>query len=157
VVGALTAGCEVDRHTTAELVAACQGAQVTFHRAFDLTPDPDRSLDALLEFGVRRVLTGGGMPRALDGIDRIARLIRRGGDAISVMPGGSVRAANVRQIVRATGAREVHLRAVRPERNHLSPRHPVLRMSSAHAPDEEHRDVTSAEVVSALLRALDLA
>jgi hypothetical protein len=41
-------------------------------------------------------------------------------------------------------AREVHLRAARPEPNHLSPRYPGLRMASAHAPDEEHRDVTSA-------------
>lgn len=157
VIGALTADCEVDRAATSELVAACRGLPVTFHRAFDLTPNLDRSLDVLVDLGVQRVLTGGGMPRAVDGREELARLVHRGGNTISVMPGGSVRPANVRRIVEATGAHEVHLRAARSEPNHLSPRYPGLRMASAHAVDEERRDVTSADIVTAVLRALDRA
>jgi copper homeostasis protein CutC len=44
----------------------------------------------------------------------LVELSRHDSDAPVVLVGGSVRAANVREIVRKTGAREVHLRAQSP-------------------------------------------
>lgn len=154
VIGALTPSGEVDRAVTAELVAACGGASTTFHRAFDLTADLDRSLDALTELGVDRVLTGGGAQRAADGLPALARLVERGGDTIHVMAGGSIRPGNVARIVSATHVSEIHFRAPIARVNHTAPRGELVRMTSAAAPSEQVREETSADTVRAMLAAL---
>jgi copper homeostasis protein len=111
VLGALTLDDEVDVAATRSLVDACGDAPVTFHKAFDATSDLGRSLDALVEVGVQRVLTSGGAARAVDGISALAGLARRAGSRITVIAGGSVRPDNVAHIVARTGVTEVHLRA----------------------------------------------
>ncbi len=154
VIGALTERFEIDRTVTAELTAACGGAPVTFHRAFDLTEDLDRSLDALIELGITRVLTGGGVQRALDGAGTLARLVERAAGRIVVMPGGSVRPDNAAALVAATGAGELHFRAVTSERSLRSPHRANVRMSSRHAPDEDRREVTSEPMIGEMLAAV---
>ncbi len=76
-----------------------RGLKATMHRAFDATPDPDAALDALIELGFDRVLTGGlpwGQPgTAPDGVARLARTILRAGDRIEVVVGGGINPANV--------------------------------------------------------------
>lgn len=83
---------------------------MTFHRAFDETPDLDAALDDLIEAGAARVLTSGGVATAFDGAARLAALVRRAADRIAILAGGGVRAHNVTAVVRATGVREVHMR-----------------------------------------------
>lgn len=147
VIGALTPAATVDRAVTAALVAAADGAPVSFHRAFDLTEDLDAALDTLIELGIGRVLTGGGMPRAIDGTRELAHLVERAGDAIDVMPGGSVRGHNAAKIITATGARDIHFRAATERPNLRSPHRPQVRMASGKAPDEAVREETSSAVV----------
>lgn len=123
VVGALTPAGDVDGSVTKRLVAAAAPLAVTFHKAFDQTPDLLAAYEVLREAGVERVLTSGGPGTALEGVDILAKLVRRSGSVASdlragaeaqcgpaVLVGGSVRAANVRAILSATGAREVHAR-----------------------------------------------
>jgi copper homeostasis protein len=114
VIGALTAGGEIDVPTTRELLSRCGDAPVTFHKAFDATRDVERSLDVLMELGVGRVLTSGGRPQAVDGVPALAALVRRAGGRIAVMAGGAVRPHNVRSILARTGVPEIHLRATGP-------------------------------------------
>lgn len=114
VIGALTVAGEVDVPMTRELAALCGNAAVTFHKAFDATLDLDRSLDALMDLGIARVLTSGGKPRAVEGIPALANLVRRAGSEITVLAGGTVRPDNVRTILDRTGVPEVHLRAMDP-------------------------------------------
>jgi copper homeostasis protein len=91
----------IDRAASRELLAAARrhGLKTTMHRAFDATPDPDATLDALIELGFDRVLTSGlpwGQPgTALDGADRLAQTIRRAQDRIEVVLGGGISPANV--------------------------------------------------------------
>ena len=154
VIGALTDRFEIDRAVTAELATACGAAPITFHRAFDLTENLDRSLDALIDLGITRVLTGGGVQRALEGAPTLARLVERAAGRIVVMPGGSVRPDNAAALVAATGASELHFRPVTPERNLRPPHRAEVRMSSRHAPDEDHREVTSEPMISEMLAAV---
>ena len=108
VWGALRPDGTVDEpalHALTETVAPCE---VVFHRAFDAARDLDEALDTLVACGVARVLTGGGAGNAADNLDRLGDLVRRAGAQMTVMPGGGVRASNVAEIVRRTGAREVH-------------------------------------------------
>ena len=108
VWGALRPDGTVDAPACRQLVEAVSPHPVIFHRAFDAARDLDEALDTLIDCGVARVLTGGGPGRAIDNADRLAALIQRAGDRITVMPGGGVRASNVTEIVQRTGAREVH-------------------------------------------------
>src|SRR4030095_16268555 len=60
VLGALRENGRVDVERTQELGTAAGGRRITFHRAFDCTPDLGQALEALIVCGVRRVLTSGG-------------------------------------------------------------------------------------------------
>lgn len=59
VIGALTAGGEIDSEGCASLVAAAGPLGVTFHRAFDSVRDPRRALEQIIALGCERVLTSG--------------------------------------------------------------------------------------------------
>lgn len=155
VLGALDRAGEIDRAVMSTLIAAAGPAPVSFHRAFDLTANLDRSLDTLIELGVGRVLSGGGEQRAAAGTAALARLVERAAGRIDVMPGGSVRAHNAARIIAETGARDVHFRAAVPHANHPSPHRPGLRMASSKAPDEATREVTSFDAVQAMVALVD--
>ena len=108
VVGALRRDGRIDVRAMERFVKAAGGRPVTFHRAFDETPDPEAGLQTLIELGVERLLTSGHAPTALEGVERLSALVERAGSELVVMPGGNVRASNVAEILRRTGAREVH-------------------------------------------------
>ena len=136
VLGVLTADGGVDVEGTRALVEAARPLPVTFHRAFDLASDLGASLDALIASGVRRVLTSGGAPRAADGIARIASLVTRAGDRLTVMPGGGISAANALQILAETGAREIHVGGTKPVASGMRFRRPEISFARPPLPDE---------------------
>ncbi|HLG04531.1 MAG TPA: copper homeostasis protein CutC [Gemmatimonadales bacterium] len=108
VLGALDRAGNVDEPVTEALIAVARPLAVTFHRAFDTTPDPHAALEALIGLGIDRVLTSGGAPAAEAGIPILKELIQRAGGRITIMAGGGVRAGNAARIVRETGVRELH-------------------------------------------------
>jgi copper homeostasis protein len=76
---------------------------VTFHRAFDATPNPLETLDQLLELGVHRILTCG-VPwgrkgNALDGIGKLNQYIYQVNGKIEIVIGGGVNPSNVKEIL----------------------------------------------------------
>lgn len=134
VFGALTTSSVIDARATTRLKAACGGAPVTFHKAFDATRDLGAALDTLLGLGIRSVLTSGGSPTAEGGAETLAALVLRAAGRVSIIAGGGVRAGNVRALLERTSVPEVHLRAMRP--------------------DAFGRLVTSTEEVAAFIRAV---
>lgn len=145
VVGALNPDGTVAADATRALVAACGDAPVTFHKAFDQTPDRAAALETLVGLGVARVLTSGGAPTVVDGAAELSRLVRQAADRIVVLAGGGVRAANVAELVRSTGVREVHLRAAQTVPS-------ASEATSAYDPGT--RQTTSAELVGAVVAAV---
>ncbi len=111
VIGCLTAEGRVDRDRVASLIDAAGELDLTFHRAFDMARDLDEALEDILALGIRRVLTSGGQPDVPAGQSRIAALVRRSAERVSIMPGGGVTELNLGGIVTATGVREIHLSA----------------------------------------------
>ena len=108
VFGILTAGADVDEERTAALVATARPLQVTFHRAFDMTRDPEDALRSVIRCGADRVLTSGAEPTAMLGRQRLRSLVESAASRIGVMVGGGVRPANVATLAQATGAVEFH-------------------------------------------------
>ena len=110
VVGVITRDGQIDVDAAARLRDVAEDAPLTFHRGFDQVVDQDRGLDSLMELGYDRVLTTGGDP-AVAQPGALARLVERGGDDIIILVSGGLRAHNVAEVVAASGAREVHMRA----------------------------------------------
>ena len=111
VIGALTPERKIHERMTYELMQAAGFMDVTFHKAFDEVANQFEALDTLKELGVQRVLTSGGEPTALAGLDRLGELLEEADDEIIIMPGGGIRSANLNQLM-DLGALEYHSAAI---------------------------------------------
>ncbi|SFB48409.1 copper homeostasis protein [Rhizobium sp. NFR07] len=108
VLGASRAdgGLDVDLLKTFSERADAMGR--TLHRAFDLVPDPAEALEQAIELGFERILTSGLAVKAPDGVAVLRRLVEQADGRISIMAGSGITPANVIDIIRETGVREVH-------------------------------------------------
>jgi copper homeostasis protein len=154
VLGLLLPNGTIDVERTRELVDSSRPMQVTFHRAIDVSPSVEESLEQVIETGADRVLTSGGKQTAIDGATVIAQMIANSRQRISVMVCGGVRKANLREIAHATGASEFHasLRQKTTSPVTYQPHRPSLSMGGL---DEYARYATSADEVRAMRRVLD--
>jgi copper homeostasis protein len=108
VLGILRADEFVDVERTAELVQWARPLEVTFHRAFDSTPDLVVALEDVIATGATRVLTAGGVASAPQGTETLRKLVEAAGSRLVIMPGGGLDAANIAKTVAETQAREFH-------------------------------------------------
>jgi copper homeostasis protein len=143
VIGLLAAAGEVDAARTRELIALARPLAVTFHRAFDMTPDPFAALETLIALGVDRVLTSGQEESVLEGLPLIAELIRRAGDRIVIMPGGGVTPRNIERIVAGAALSEIHFAALDTTPSAMQFRRPHVFMGGELRPPEYDRRTTS--------------
>jgi copper homeostasis protein len=111
VAGILNPDGTVDEERTAILVDAAAPMNVTFHRAFDMAADQDKAMEDIIYAGCARILTSGGKQTAPEGIVKLAELVKKADNRISIMPGSGLNAKNIKQIAEATGAKEMHLSA----------------------------------------------
>jgi copper homeostasis protein len=155
VIGVLSPNGAVDAERTAALIAAARPMSVTFHRAFDVTRSPFEALETLVGLGVDRILTSGQEPSVLEGLELIAELVRRAGDRIIIMPGGSIRERNVRKIVAATGARELHFTAGATLESKMAYRNPRVFMGGVLRPPEYSINSTDAARVRGMIAAAE--
>ena len=153
VLGILNADGTVDVERTRTLVELAAPAPVTFHRAFDMTPDLDEALEAVIATGAMRILTSGGSNSVPEGLDAITRIVQRAADRIHIMPGSGIRPGNITHIARTTGAREFHSSARGSHASEMQFRKPGIAMG-----DSAEREYTlyeaSEETVRALAQAL---
>lgn len=154
VFGVLTPDGDVDVERTRALIDRARPMSVTFHRAFDMAQDPTGALEALIELGVDRVLTSGQESSALEGLDLLRALVEQAGDRIVVMPGGGIHDRNIERILRASGAREVHVAATRAVESSMRYRNPNCFMGGELRPPEFSTPVTDERAVARLTRAM---
>lgn len=109
VVGCLTRDGVVDRGAMAALGRAAGRLPLVAHRAVDAAWDLADAIEEMAALGVTRVLTAGGARTAEQGRSQLAALVAHWGARVPILAGGSVRAANVLQLVAETGVREVHV------------------------------------------------
>jgi copper homeostasis protein len=109
VIGLLNADGSIDTNRTKELVdIAGSSMQISFHRAFDRCKDPFKALEDIIATGCKRILTSGQVPNAADALALLKKLVEQAGDRIIIMPGSGVRSNNIKEIMQATGAKEMH-------------------------------------------------
>jgi copper homeostasis protein len=107
-LGVLHADGTVDAERTRELVTYAAPLQVTFHRAFDLTPSLDEALETIIAVGCHRILTSGGEPDVTAGTASLARLVKLAGGRIDIAAGGGLRLNNAASVAHSTKARHFH-------------------------------------------------
>ena len=111
VAGILNIDGSVDAKRMKIVVDSAYPMNVTFHRAFDMSNDLDNALESIIGTGCERILTSGGQQTAIQGIDKIAELIKKAKNRISIMPGSGINAANCKHLADVSLAKELHLSA----------------------------------------------
>jgi copper homeostasis protein len=154
VIGLLKPDGMVDADRVGELAAQSRPMTITFHRAFDMTPDPFEALETLIGLGIDRILTSGQEVSVLEGLPLIALLVKKAGDRIIIMPGGGITAGNLERIMAAARPREIHFAALEPMASGMRFRRENVFMGGELRPPEYDRLETSAEAIRAIVAKL---
>lgn len=154
VLGILSADGQVDVARTKALVEYAYPMKVTFHRAFDLTPDPVKALKAVIATGAERILTSGQKPAAIEGTELLKRLAKEAGQSIEIMAGGGVNHTNAMQLAE-TGVHALHLtaKAFRPGRQKYFPADISM---AGEIPDERSVLYSDLGLVEAIVQAVSV-
>jgi len=120
VLGILKKNRRIDMARTRRLVDLARPLPVTFHRAFDETPDSARALEEVIQTGAARILTSAGAKTALQGAAKLAALGAAARDRVSgvanplqpdriiFIPGAGITHSNIVEVAQKTGAIEFH-------------------------------------------------
>lgn len=109
VSGFLLPSGKVNEKRTSEVLEICNSIPFTFHRAFDVTPDPFEALEILKKLGVKRVLTSGQKADVPAGKEAIKKLVKKAEGKIAILPGGGINPKNIMSVIKETGVNEIHL------------------------------------------------
>ena len=113
VFGLLTSNNKIDIENTRILAEYANPLPVTFHKATDELENPVEGVKVLLKVeGIKRILTSGGKPTALEGQKVIREMIKKAGDKITILVAGKVLDSNVLEIQKITGTEELHGRRI---------------------------------------------
>ena len=113
VLGALDQYGNVDMDSCRAMVAVAKhlGLSVTFHRAIDRAKDIFEALEDVIALGADRVLSSGGKETALEGVQVLEQMNARAAGRVIILPGGGVNEDTVGEILKVTGAQEIHFSA----------------------------------------------
>lgn len=154
VIGILNSDGTIDISRCKELVKLARPLNVTFHRAFDMTRDPVKSLEDVIQTGADRLLTSGQMNEAPKGARLIANLVKQAGDRIIIMPGAGVNKDNITDMVTITGAKEYHLAGSKYIDSKMKYRNPKVFMGGIAEIPEYERSVTDEKIIRSIVTLL---
>lgn len=147
VIGCLTADGRIDEARTKALVEAARPMKVTNHRAFDMTRDPEEAIEALVRCGVDRVLTSGQRDTALEGIDILKRTHAAARGRIVIMACGALDETNIAEVLRRSGADELHFAALKTISSGMGFRNPHVGMGGTAIEREFEVTLTDTDAV----------
>lgn len=109
VLGLLDTQQGIDRAGLEQLLAVCDGLEVTFHRAIDET-NHEQSLAVLADYPqITTVLTSGGLTKPIvENLQTLQTMMVASGH-IQLLLGGGITAHNIRQLHQSIGTNHYHL------------------------------------------------
>lgn len=149
VIGILKADGSIDKARCAELIELAKPMPVAFHRAFDMSNDMEKALEDLIDLEIVRVLSSGGANSAIDGSEKLARLVKQSNGRISIMPGAGINENNIAKLISTTGATEFHASAKAFVSSKMTFRNTESKMGSIE--DEYQYELTSVDRVKGLV------
>ena len=108
VFGCLDDEQVVDEPRLRQIKDLCGDLKLVFHRAIDDSVDIFQAFQSLTNSGVLEVLTSGGKPTAIEGLQTLKNLQDRFGDKIDLLIGSGVSQENCKEIVETTGVKRIH-------------------------------------------------
>lgn len=96
VFGILKENGNVNKKQNRELVHLAHPLSCTFHRAFDVVKDIEKSLEDVIECGFKTILTSGRGANVEEGIFDLEKIQKLAKDRIEIMPGGGLRSSNIK-------------------------------------------------------------
>ena len=126
VFGILNPNGTIDKKRCKELIEKAKPLKVTCHRAFDMTRDPFEALEDCIEVGFDRILTAGQQAQAVKGAGLIGELIKKASGRIAIMPGSGVNENTVEEILKKSGATEIHFSATSSRESAMTYRNPNI-------------------------------
>lgn len=157
VFGILKEDGRIDERRIKRIRRVIGKRQAVFHRAFDVTPNPFRALDQLIDLGITRVLTSGQKDTVPEGVELIAKLVDRAGKRIEILPGGGIRPYNVADVIRRTGCRQIHMTAWMKIQDRSTHARREVTFGGALQPPEDLYDTTDAALVKKIVKGLQKA
>jgi len=113
VFGLLTSENKIDVENTRLLAEYAHPLPVTFHKAIDELENPVEGVEALKKIsGIKRILTSGGKPTAMEGLENLKKMLQIAGGNPIIMLAGKVTDKNVEELQQLTGATEFHGRRI---------------------------------------------
>jgi len=110
VFGILNQNGEICEKRCEQIMKITQGkCEIVFHRAFDVTPNPLKSMETLIKLGFTRILTSGQQKSAIEGAGLLKEMIEKADGRIQILPGCGVRKNNVKNLIKMIGCDQVHL------------------------------------------------
>ena len=108
VVGILDQSDQICKESLAAIMEISSEMDVTFHRAFDDTYEFDKSLDILIDAGVKRVLTAGLARNVEIGMPVLKRMSDYADGRIEIMTGGGVNISNILKLKNEVQPAAIH-------------------------------------------------
>ncbi|EFW36490.1 copper homeostasis protein CutC [Treponema phagedenis] len=141
VFGFLNADGTLDAARCEALCKIANSRETVFHRAIDVVPDPLKTLDALIELGITRVLTSGQEPTAPEGAELIAEMVRHARGKIEILPGGGITKKNASRLVQETGVSQIHFAALCSKPEPSVQHNPKIYYGGALYPNEDRFEI----------------
>jgi copper homeostasis protein len=107
-IGGLDQQNDLDDRFLRSLLALKLPCEWIMHRAFDSVRDPKSAIEQLIEIGFHRILTSGGPPTAIDGVDTLAQWVSWSQGRIEILPAGGINCDNAWDILARTGCGQLH-------------------------------------------------
>ncbi len=160
VFGLLTDDGEIDIGRCRQFLEVARrsgrAVETVFHRAFDIVKNPEEALSALIDLGLTRVLTSGRAADALAGAAEIRRTIEQADHRIEVLPGGGIKLSNLAEVVRRSGADQVHVYLTEQRKDPSTIFNPEIRFGAQLPADDNHHLQVSESMVLRARQVLDL-
>ncbi len=155
VFGCLNADGTIDVEKNRYLMECSRGMSVTMHRAFDRVADPERALEEIIDLGFDRILTSGQQPKAVQGVESLAKLNRQAAGRIILMAGSGVTEQNIKEIYEVTGLHEFHFSARESQPSAMQYVNPNLYMGRPGANEASLDYTTPGRVADTIAQLLD--
>lgn len=153
--GILTGQGEIDLPRSRQIIAQAGDREVVFHRAFDVTPDPVKALEQLIELGVKRVMTSGQEASAYNGARKIAEFIRQAAGRIEILPAGGINRFTLADVLERTGCSQVHASLSMSKTDASTRSRPQVAFGGSLTPPEDRFTTTDPQAVTALRQRLE--
>lgn len=108
VVGVLNEYGVIDEKTIELMVEKAGDMHVTFHRAFDDIFEYEKSIDLLVNIGVKRILTSGLGSNVELGLENLKSMVAYANGRIEIMPGGGINQNNIKKLITEVQAPAIH-------------------------------------------------